>query len=163
VPATAASRLPGSYVTLEGDPAALRAGRRLAKVLGMTPLVLPAAAKPLYHAAATFSATYVTVVYDTAVSLAIEAGVSVSDARAMFLPLLQGTVSNLKLLPPAHALTGAIRRGDVATVKAHLAALPKADRALYRLLALRALPIARRSSADSARLAEIERVLAGED
>jgi predicted short-subunit dehydrogenase-like oxidoreductase (DUF2520 family) len=159
VPATAASRLPGSYVGLEGDARAIRAGRRLARLLGMTPLVIPPAAKPAYHAAATFAATYITVLYDVAVEIAAGTGIALAEARAMFLPLLQGTVSNLKLLPPAHALTGAIRRGDVATVKAHLAALGKEHRDLYRALARRALPIARRTATDPDRLAEIQRLL----
>lgn len=163
VPATAAARLPGSYVGLEGDGRALRAGRRLARVLGMVPLVVPPGAKPAYHAAATFAATYVTVLFDVAVEVASTAGIPLKDARAMFLPLLQGTVSNLKLLPPAHALTGAIRRGDVATVKAHLAALPTELRRLYRVLARRAIPIASRTPVDPDRLAEIRRLVSRED
>jgi predicted short-subunit dehydrogenase-like oxidoreductase (DUF2520 family) len=163
VPMTAASRLPGSYAGLEGDARAIRAGRRLARTLGMTPLPIPNGAKAAYHAAATFAATYVTVVYDTAVEIASEAGIELRHARAMFLPLLQGTVSNLKLLPPAHALTGAVRRGDVATVKAHLAALGPRRRVLYRLLARQAVQIARRTSTDRDRLAEIERVVGREE
>ncbi len=159
VPMTAASRLPGSYVGLEGDARAVRAGRRLARVLGMVPIVLASEAKPAYHAAATFAATYVTVVYDAAVQIAREAGVDLRHARAMFLPLLQGTVSNLKLLPPAHALTGAVRRGDVATVKAHLGALGARYRTTYRALARHAVEIARRTSADPVRLGEIERLI----
>ena len=159
VPMTAASRLPGSYAGLEGDPRAVRAGRRLARILGMVPLVIPNGAKPAYHAAATFAATYVTVVYDTAVEIATAAGIELRHARAMFLPLLQGTVSNLKLLPPAHALTGAVRRGDVATVKAHLAALGPKHRASYRILARHAVEIARRTSTDPARLTEMERLV----
>ena len=161
IPVTAASRLPGSYAGLEGDPAAVRAGRRLARLLGMVALPIPAGAKPAYHAAATFAATYVAVVYDVAVEIAVEAGVGLKHARAMFLPLLQGTVSNLKLLPPAHALTGAIRRGDVATVRSHLAALSKDHRELYRVLGRRALAIAKRTSTTPDRLAEIGRLLMG--
>ena len=159
VPMTAASRLPGSYVGLEGDARAIRAGRRLARCLGMVPMVIPRGAKPAYHAAATFAATYVTVVYDLAVEISREAGIELRHARAMFLPLLQGTVSNLKLLPPAHALTGAIRRGDAATVKAHLAALSPTHRATYRALARHALDIARRTSVYRSPLAEIDRIL----
>lgn len=159
IPMTAASRLPGSYVGLEGDARAVRAGRRLARLLGMVPIALPKGAKPAYHAAATFAATYVTVVYDAAVEIAREAGIELRHARAMFLPLLQGTVSNLKLLPPAHALTGAVRRGDVATVKSHLAAVGPKHRAAYRTLARHAVEIAKRTSVDPSRLADIERIL----
>ena len=68
---------------------------------------------------------------------------------------------NLRLLPPRHAMTGAIRRGDMTTIKAHLAALSKADRELYVLLSRRAVAMARCLALPPVRLAEMERLLAG--
>jgi predicted short-subunit dehydrogenase-like oxidoreductase (DUF2520 family) len=41
------------------------------------------------------------------------------------------------------ALTGPVRRGDVRTVRAHLAVLTEAEGRLYRLLAAEALGLAR--------------------
>jgi predicted short-subunit dehydrogenase-like oxidoreductase (DUF2520 family) len=55
---------------------------------------------------------------------------------------MQGTVANLAR-GPVSALTGPVRRGDAATVRRHLAALPPGDRALYRALGLAALALAR--------------------
>lgn len=59
-------------------------------------------------------------------------------------------------------MTGAVRRGDVATIKAHLAALAKAGRELYVLLTRRAVALARTLPLLLLpRLAEMERLLAG--
>lgn len=161
LPAAAATRLTGTFAALEGDPRAVRAGRRLATALGMTPVVLPTGAKPAYHAAATLVSTFLVVLYDTAVTMAEKAGIAPKFARVMFLPLIEGTIENLRLLPPRHAMTGAIRRGDLATIKAHVAALSKADRELYLMLGRRAVGLARTLAIPPARLAEMERLMGG--
>ena len=98
--------------------------------------------------------------YSAAVRLAEDAGIDTVAARTMYRPLLAGTVANLGLLPPAHALTGAVRRGDLATIKAHLAALGRSDRALYRELGRRALALARRHHLDPERIAAMADLLA---
>lgn len=159
LPAAGANRLRGSFAGLEGDPRAIRAGRRLAIELGMTPVVLPLGSKPAYHAAGTMVSTFLVVLYQMAVDQAEKAGIAPRHARAMFLPLMEGTVENLRLLPPRHAMTGAVRRGDVATIKAHLAALPKAERELYSSLTRRAVALARTLATPPGRLSEIEALL----
>ncbi len=155
VTVAAATRLTGSFAGLEGDGRAIQAGRRLAAALGMIPVVLPPGSKPAYHAAATFVSTFLVVLYHSAVGLAEQAGIAPKDARAMFVPLVEGTLENLRLLPPRHAMTGATRRGDLATIKAHLAALSKADRALYLLLGRRAVDLAGALALPPARLADM--------
>lgn len=161
VAASAVNRLRGSFAGLEGDARAIRAGRRLATALGLIPALLPLGSKPVYHAAGTFVSTFVVVLYQVAVSLVERAGIPPKHARIMFLPLMEGAIENLRLLPPRHAMTGAVRRGDVATIKAHVAALSKADRELYLLLARRAVALVRTLALPPPRLAEMERVLGG--
>jgi predicted short-subunit dehydrogenase-like oxidoreductase (DUF2520 family) len=161
VPSRAPELLPGAYVAIEGDRRALGAGRRLAAMLGMIPVRIPDGAKPAHHAAATMVAGYVTALYHAAIRVAIEAGIDGRAALKMYLPLLKGTVATLDLLPPTHALTGAIRRGDVKTVEANLKALKRADRELFRVLGLRALELARKAGLTPERAAAIERLLAG--
>lgn len=158
VPITAPERLRGAYVGIEGDPIAVRASKRLAKCLGMIPVMIPEGAKPAYHAAATLVSTYVVTLYDAAIQLAIDAGIDTPTARSMFLPLIEGTVANLELLPAHVALTGAVRRGDVATIKAHLGALDPDDRRLYLELGRRALALARKMPLDPDRLAAMEKL-----
>jgi len=141
-PATAAARFAGAYAGVEGDDRALLAAEALARSLGMVPVRVPAGAKPAYHAGAAFAANYTTALVAVAERLALAAGISPEIARRLYLPLIRGAAANLEA-GPAAALTGPVRRGDVETVEAHLAALDAEDRKLYVLLAREALRLAR--------------------
>jgi predicted short-subunit dehydrogenase-like oxidoreductase (DUF2520 family) len=99
-------------------------------------------AKPAYHAGAAFAANYTTALVAVAERLALAAGIAPAVARRLYLPLIRGAAANLEA-GPAAALTGPVRRGDVDTVTAHLAALGPDDRQLYLLLAREALRLAR--------------------
>jgi predicted short-subunit dehydrogenase-like oxidoreductase (DUF2520 family) len=140
-PSSAAERLAGAYAAVEGDERALAAGEGLARSLRMVAVRIPGGAKPAYHAGAVFAANYVTALAGVAARLAVSAGIAPEVARALYLPLIRGAAANLDA-GPAAALTGPIRRGDVATVTAHLAALSGEDRELYRLLGREVLRLA---------------------
>ena len=157
-PAAAPARLAGAYAALEGDEPAVAAGERLAALLKMRTVRLAPGAKPAYHAAAVFVSNYVVALAAVAQRLARDAGVSSEDAAALFLPLMRGTVANLELGAGA-ALTGPIRRADVATIRAHLAALGAGDRALYRALGRATLSLAREAGLQEAEAASVEREL----
>jgi len=77
----------------------------------------------------------------------------------MYLPLVRGVAASLERQSPAEALTGPVRRGDVATIRAHLEALEPEDRELYARLGLQALTLAREAGLEPARAVEVERVL----
>jgi len=157
-PATAPELLQGAYAGLEGDERALAAGERLATMLGMRPERLAPGAKPAYHAGAVIASNYLVALAAVAERLARRAGVTSTDARSLYLPLMRGTLANLAR-GPASALTGPIRRGDEATVRRHLAALAPAERQLYRDLGLVTLELAREGGLPEAQAAAIERVL----
>ena len=160
-PETAGERLRGAYAGIEGDAAALAAGERLAGLLEMTPVRIPAYAKAAYHAGATLVANYTVALVRMAVRLAGQAGVPSEVAARLYLPLLHGTADNLDRMPPALALTGAIRRGDAGTVAAHLAALAPEDRLLYAALGREALALARAAGLAEGSAQEVERLLEG--
>jgi predicted short-subunit dehydrogenase-like oxidoreductase (DUF2520 family) len=160
-PSTASARLRGAFAGLEGDDRALDAGERLAGVLGMHPVRLAPGAKAAYHAGAVIASNYLVVLASVAERLACQAGVPPAEARALYLPLMQGTVANLAL-GPAAALTGPVRRGDAVTVRRHLAALAPGDRALYRALGLAALGLAREAGLGEAPAAAVEQALTDE-
>jgi predicted short-subunit dehydrogenase-like oxidoreductase (DUF2520 family) len=141
----AAGRLSASFVALEGDAEAVAAGRRLAATLGMRPIEIEAARKPLYHAAAVILSNYTVALAAVAERLAREAGVPEDAAGRIYLPLLEGTLRNLELVGTGSALTGPIIRGDAGTVRAHLDALDPPTRELYRTLGREALALARAS------------------
>jgi predicted short-subunit dehydrogenase-like oxidoreductase (DUF2520 family) len=151
----AAGRLRAAYAVLEGDAAAVEAGHGLASALGMEALVIEAAQKPRYHAAAVIASNYTVTLMAVAAKLAREAGVPAEAASRIFLPLLAGTVKNLELLGPASALTGPIRRGDVGSIDAHLAALSGDDRRLYAVLGLSAVALAVEAGLDETRAEEL--------
>jgi predicted short-subunit dehydrogenase-like oxidoreductase (DUF2520 family) len=158
-PTGAPERLRGAYAGVEGDEAALAAGEALAGLLGMTPVRIPSGAKAAYHVGATLVANYTVALMGMAVRLAAAAGVPPDLASKIYQPLLHGAAMNLDRFTPAEALTGAIRRGDTATVRAHLAALPAQDRALYVVVGLEALALARQAGLEEEAAARVESVL----
>lgn len=157
--ATAAERLKGAYVGIEGDDRALVAAERLANTLRMIPVRIPAAAKPAYHAGAAFVANYTVALVGVAERLARGAGVPAEIAARIYLPLLGGAVANLNALGPAASLTGAVRRGDEQTIRAHLKALSAEDRTLYRTVSRAAITLAREAGLSESAAKRVNDVL----
>jgi predicted short-subunit dehydrogenase-like oxidoreductase (DUF2520 family) len=129
----------------------------------MTAVPLDPSAKPLYHAGAVFSANYATALVGVAERLGRRAGVPADIAARMYLPLLAGAARNVLDFGTAAALTGPIRRGDVGTIRAHLAALPTDVRPLYRLLGLAALELAREAGLADAPARAVGELLGRDD
>jgi predicted short-subunit dehydrogenase-like oxidoreductase (DUF2520 family) len=157
--ATAAERLKGAYVGIEGDDRALVAAERLANTLRMIPVRIPASAKPAYHAGAAFVANYTVALVGVAERLARSAGVSPEIAARIYLPLLGGAVANLTALGPAGSLTGAVRRGDEQTIRAHLKALSPEDRTLYRTVSRAAITLAKEAGLPEGAAQRVEEAL----
>lgn len=158
-PARAAERLRGAYAGLEGDDRALEMGKRVAKLLGMTPIVVPRGGKAKYHAAAVMAANYTTGMIGAAQRLAVEAGIDPDLASRMYLPLLEGAVSNIVTLGAVEALTGPIRRGDLATIRLHLLSLGSRDQELYRIVGQTVLQLARAAGLAEERAQQVEALL----
>ena len=113
----------GIHFSLEGDTAAIRLGRQVVRDLGGKSFLIEGERKPLYHAAAVMAAPNVTALIDIAIEMLSHCGIGLSPARQILLPLIQGTVANLIHQSPRRALTGTFKRGDIDTVKVHLAAI----------------------------------------
>lgn len=164
-PDLASKALRGSYCGLEGDEVAVQLLGDLFQSLEMVTFALEAETKPLYHAAAVFACNYLVTLQDVALECFDRAGVDAELGRSLLSPILQGTVSNLKNLPPHQALTGPIARGDSDTVSAHLAALgaqSKELETLYRVLADRTLSLSRQQgSAEPEQLEAISELIQG--
>ena len=160
-PASAAERLKGAYVGIEGDERALVAAERLANTLRMSPVRISAESKPAYHAGAAFVANYTVALVGVAERLARSAGVPPDIAAKLYLPLLGGAVANLTSLGPAAALTGAVRRGDVQTIQSHLEALSPEDRELYRTVGRAAVLLAREAGLNDVAIDRVNAVLNG--
>jgi predicted short-subunit dehydrogenase-like oxidoreductase (DUF2520 family) len=113
----------GIYWGLEGDGAAVKAGRGIVKTLGGRSFTLLEKDKPLYHAACSLASTAFISLEGAAAALLEEAGIPRNSATAILLPLVQGTLQNVKKLGLKDALTGPLVRGDVRTVRRHLEVL----------------------------------------
>jgi predicted short-subunit dehydrogenase-like oxidoreductase (DUF2520 family) len=138
----------GAFWCVEGDPTAVRVGKQVVSDLGGTSFSIRSAEKPLYHAAAVMTSGNVTALFDVALEMLVESGLTRKTARRILQPLLASTVQNLETKDPVEALTGTFSRGDRETVKRHLAALKqhKLEDALtlYRLLGERSLKMTKK-------------------
>lgn len=133
----ATTSIDGAFWSVEGDKRAVRLAKTLVRDLGGTSFSIRAADKPLYHAAAVMTSGNVTALFDVALEMLVECGLTRKTARRILQPLLASTVHNLETKDPAEALTGTFSRGDVETVKRHLASLK--DHQLLDTLQLYAL------------------------
>lgn len=158
-PATAAELLRDAYAVLEGDPVAIAAGKRLAAVLGMFPAEVPGDAKVAYHAGATMIANLGVGLAGMAARVAWEGGVPAELAAQIYLPLWRGVVANVEALGTVAALTGPVRRGDVETIRRHLALLKGEVRSAYIALSLEALRLARAAGLEESKAAAVETIL----
>ena len=152
-----------AFYCVEGEPAAVRAARRVVRDLGGKSFHIRTPDKALYHAAAVMASGHLTALFDLAAEMLVRCGLNEKRARAVLLPLVRSTVENLEILEPARALTGTFARADLATMRRHLAALrSQADDealAVYLLLGRRSLRLARQNGADENSLREMARVL----
>lgn len=161
-PARAIEILRGAYFCIEGEPRAVRAARRLVKKIGARHFEISTEMKGLYHAAAVMASGGVTALVSISLEMLARCGLSDAQARRVLLPLVEGTVANIRAVGPARALTGPVRRGDAGTVARNLQALAAMDAnwlEVYRQLAARSLVLAERAGLDRASLAELRRLL----
>jgi predicted short-subunit dehydrogenase-like oxidoreductase (DUF2520 family) len=152
-----------AFFSVEGDPAAVRAGKSLVKSLGGESFTIDSRCKALYHAAALTASPNMTALFDIAVEMLGVCGLSRRRARRILLPLVQSTVANLATQDPAKALTGTFKRGDTSTVLMHLGALKAANlpQALnaYVVLGQKSIEIAGTLGTNARQLDEIAQIL----
>jgi predicted short-subunit dehydrogenase-like oxidoreductase (DUF2520 family) len=137
--------LRGCAVAIAGAAPLAKELARLARALGARPLELPEGGRALYHIGANFSGAFVVALIAETVALWKMLGIPEKEAMGALLPLLHGSADNVEKLGLAGALGSVVARGDVGTIRRHLAALAKdapESLDLYRLLSLRTVPLA---------------------
>jgi predicted short-subunit dehydrogenase-like oxidoreductase (DUF2520 family) len=150
-------------MNIEGDPAAVRKARRVARLLGMTPRTLENLDRIAYHAAAGLVANGAAALAAAGAYLLRQGGVDAVTAGKMLGPLLRSVGDNVESLGLPLALTGPVRRGDASAVGRHLEVIR--SRApelvpLYVELVRAQLPMARKiADADRAAFVAIESLL----
>jgi predicted short-subunit dehydrogenase-like oxidoreductase (DUF2520 family) len=141
-----APALAGGHVHVQGDRAAVAQAKKLARLLGMTPRTFPGLDAVGYHAAAGLVANGAAALAALGAELLVRAGVPRATAPLMLGPLLRSVADNVSALGFPEALTGPVRRGELAGLKRHVetlrAKLPDAV-PLYVASARAQLPLAR--------------------
>ena len=101
---------------------------------------------------------------DTSAGLLEKSGLTKSEASQVLLPLVQGTLQNVRKFDTSTALTGPVERGDEESIAKHLEALQKHPelRELYIKMAGRSLQIAkRRKKLSEEKIKSLEALLEG--
>ena len=108
---------------IEGDQKAVRAARRIVRDLRGRAFTIRKQQKEAYHAWGMFASPLLTALLAASEKAAAAAGVNRKAARQRMLPILQQTLANYERLGARESFSGPIARGDVQTVKKHLAVL----------------------------------------
>lgn len=136
-----AARLSGATFAVAGDPLA----RTLVELIGGKAIDVANEDRAAYHAAACVAANHLVTLMASVAEIAASIGMELED----FLPLAQNALSDVVELGPLRALTGPAARGDVATLDAHLEAIPESTRPLYVALVREALALGEQRRAGS--------------
>jgi predicted short-subunit dehydrogenase-like oxidoreductase (DUF2520 family) len=120
-------RLIGATYCVAGDDLV----RDVAQSLGGRVITLRDDQRTIYHAAAVVASNHLVALMGQVRALAESIGLSLED----FMPLAERTLIDVARFGPDDALTGPASRGDMATIDAHLAAIPESERATYVALA----------------------------
>jgi predicted short-subunit dehydrogenase-like oxidoreductase (DUF2520 family) len=83
-----------------------------------------------YHAAAVIASNHLVALLGQAERVAATVGAPMEA----FLDLARGSLADVAALGPRGALTGPVRRGDLATIERHLDALPPEERPAYEAM-----------------------------
>jgi predicted short-subunit dehydrogenase-like oxidoreductase (DUF2520 family) len=167
----AVEALQGATIAIEADDQLAALLGTMAEVIGASPVRLASGSKAAYHAAAVLAAGGFVALLDAIAQLGRVAGLDEAGALAIYGPLVEGTLGNARALGIPAALTGPIVRGDLGTLRTHLATLR--DHApgvleLYVAAAHREIDLAEgrgalRSKAATAMRAELAGALARRD
>ena len=155
--------LPEATIAVEGDAELVSLLARLATDIGAQPVRLPPTGKTAYHAAAVLAGGGVIGLLDGVAEVARGAGLDEAGALAIYVPLIRQALTNAEAMGIGEALTGPFVRGDVGTIRNHLAAMSRlAPGALemYRSTAQRELELAlARGAIDEAQAALLRALL----
>jgi predicted short-subunit dehydrogenase-like oxidoreductase (DUF2520 family) len=141
----------GVSFAIEGDPAAVRAGRSIVEALGGNAFTIQKEKKVLYHTFGSFASPMVIALMASMEEVALAAGIPKRDIKSVMVPLLWQTLRNYLKKDAASAFSGPLMRGDVATIRKHLYELKKVPqvREVYIALcklSLETLPVKNRKT-----------------
>ncbi len=116
--------LAGAFFCLEGDGPHLSWWQETLTGLGAQVRLLPSGGKAAYHTACAIASNLMCALVQESVDLLAGCGFSQEEGLSALRPLMQANLHHLCQVGPQDALTGAVERGDRATVAKHLSCLP---------------------------------------
>lgn len=123
-PAVSVQKFKGTYCALEGDKRASDLVSSMFTAIGAKVINVSSDKKLLYHTAGVFASNYLLTLAEQALKCLHLAQVNEEDALGLLINIMQSTINNLAVKKlPSVALTGPVKRGDSATIEAHLNAL----------------------------------------
>ena len=121
------------YCGIEGDDLAANQLSELFSAIGSIPFSLDATKKSLYHSGMVFCANYIVTLLSIAENIFEKSGLNREAAREIASSFAMQVAKNVQQLGPKVALTGPLKRGDLATIQKHQAALKELDPELEKL------------------------------
>jgi len=153
----------GTFCALEGDPVALNLLQPAFEAIGGHCFSIDPVQKNLYHAGMVVISNYLTTLLETGGQIFERVGLPRTEAFKIMEPIVKGVVENVFSLGTIQSLTGPFSRGDVETIRHHLAALAQEDPLLdetYRQLGRATLALSRQQgTAPAARLEQLAQTL----
>ncbi len=153
--------LAGAPVLLEAEPRSERLLRRLCTMLGVVPFSAGAVDRVAYHAACTLAANGLTALRGAVDrAFAASGGLGDTERRCLADALMAAALRASSAHGAAAALSGPVRRGDLETVRAHVArldAMAPGAANVYRALMLSAVDLVQ--GLDGSTAAELRRAL----
>jgi predicted short-subunit dehydrogenase-like oxidoreductase (DUF2520 family) len=142
-PELGAKRLVGGWFAVAGDPLAVE----VVQVLRGRSFAVDDPDRAVYHAAAVIASNHLVALMGQVERLAAQVGVPFEA----YADLASASLANVAELGAGAALTGPAARGDDATIRRHLRALPAEERRAYRGMVDAARRLAERTSTGESR------------
>lgn len=150
------------YFSMQGEPQAFPVLKKVARLLEAHTLEVNQEQKAYLHAAAVMASNYLNTLLDASVEIGTLGDLTATKVKNALLPLVKTTLKNSEEHSFAEALTGPIKRGDIQTVKNHLALLDDHNelRRLYCSLGLHTLRLAEtKDYLDGTTVAKLRKIL----
>ncbi|MEG1254328.1 Rossmann-like and DUF2520 domain-containing protein [Clostridium sp.] len=150
-----------AFITIEGHGKYINELVNMIKIMGNQVKIIDKKNKDLYHLASVMSSNLVLGLINNGVNYLKECGFSEELAIDALYPLITNNIENIKTSGTVKSLTGPLERGDLFTMKTHLACLNEDEKKLYKVLNSNLLKVAKQKN-ENRDYSKIERFLGDE-
>lgn len=153
--------LPGSHFDVQCDDETFAFAKKLVHDIGGIPVRISREQKVFNHIASCMISNFSVALFTIALELYKDVGIDEAEAVDMLMPMFEENVRNIRNVGAIESLTGPIERGDINTIKKHLAALGKVRwiKALYICLARSTLKLAEKKGLELGKVSDIKALL----